>query len=431
MRFIGLVALACLLAGAVWAQPAPASRGPLTTYLMDDPGVPPDIRAEFRPDDTSSPASCKLVDWLFAPNSPLPPPLRTTARSLSPVCTLPAGHIAPSAASEALGDRSLAMTIDGHVITLFARSASSQPPRLCCSLQAPMQRLGAGDLWALQYRLEKLDEAMLSFRSPDGALASDLSYRGPHAPAPPPTVKALTGRLLPDTLYSQALGETRKLQIYIPLEAPPPGGWPALFLADGDNTGHQARIVEAMVEAGLITPIVLIGTASGQEGIVEDRTALGIADLRSADYLPEYPSGKGRFARHMTFLSRELVDYARTKYGITSDRTKIAISGFSNGGQLAFEAAVAHPEVFGAAIPMSAGWKPITANPDRTLPRARFYASAGAFEPSFMRSTSASVAALKAAGYQAEFTPYAAGHMTDQWDVALARGLTQVFGVRP
>lgn len=416
------------IAAAQTPSPAVLPKAVFANFIIDDPRVPSDIKAEFLPDSGTSGASCRLVEWVLSSSSHAPAPALEFAESLKDVCSLPVADLDVAAARERLGSQMLAMQVNGNTFTLLARSSKAEPPNACCSLQGPMHRLGETDLWALRYRLADLDHAMLTF-VPEGAQhpEQNLAFRGPHAPAEPKLQSHLTGRLTEDSLYSSALGETRKLLIYVPGGEPPPGGWPALFVADGDAVWHDAMIVEAMVKGGTLSPIVLVGTLSGQQGIVEDRSALGIADLRSADYLQEHPGTEDRFSRHMTFLSSELVAFAHAKYGVTADPKKIAIAGFSNGGQLAFEAGVLHPEVFGSAIAMSAGWKPLEAKDLTGARRARFYASAGIYEDPFLRSTSYSAQALKAAGYEVQFTRYAAGHMTDQWDVALADALPRIF----
>ena len=209
------------------------------------------------------------------------------------------------AQAEALLGRSFTtMRRDGEALLVLLR-ADGASASLTGSLKGAMERIGESNLWAARYRLAELDRAMIiAVPTVDGALLDDdhwLRWRGPNAIPAHVFEPALDGQVIERTLYSQSLGETRRLQIYLPSGHDVARSYPALFIADGASAGVYARQIEPMIEAGLLPPMVIVGSLSAQRGIVEDRSGLNV-DIRAADYLPNYVNGGDRFERHMLFL---------------------------------------------------------------------------------------------------------------------------------
>lgn len=373
------------------------------------------------------------------PPAPAPPSAPTydenspcaEAPATSPACRESVDDIDEAAARAALGERELAIVREGDRFTVFARTPQPET-RLCCSLQGPMTRIGETDLFVARYRLADLDRATLTFvpRAAEGRslLWEDmLSWRGPQAPPTPGRVEQLRGERFERALWSEHLQETRRIFIYLPPGHDRSQSYHALFMADGAGAMTRALLVERMIEDGLIPPIVLVGAGSGAEAIVEDRSSLGIADFRSADYLPGFTGGGDRFEQHLRFFSEELVAYAARDFGVTSDPQRRAVAGFSNGGSFALFAALRRPDVFGVAIPLSPSWRRLTEE-DFTQPmRARFFMSAGLYELTRQRRASAYAEVLRAHGYDVTLEIPVMGHDRDQEAAMLARFLPLVF----
>src|SRR5262249_17343407 len=160
-------------------------------------------------------------------------------------------------------------------------------------------------------------------------------------------------------------GETRRLAIYLPPGHRTDGDYPALFMADGSDGAVQydARIIEPLIRSGALPPLIIVGASSGQDGIVEDRSALG-PNIRTLDYVPNFGGDTVRFPAHMRFFSEELVAFAVREYGVTTDARRRVVQGKSNGGVFAFWAAYQHPEAFGNAIASSLAGRTVeTATP--------------------------------------------------------------------
>ncbi|MBI3438983.1 MAG: hypothetical protein HY054_10145 [Proteobacteria bacterium] len=161
--------------------------------------------------------------------------------------------------------------------------------------------------------------------------------------------------MISTTLRSDALHETRRINIYLPPNYVNGRHYPAVFMADGENVDGYAALAEQLVRQHRMRPVVIVGAVSGQSGIVEDRAALHIDDLRHADYLPNHPGAGDRFERHLRFFCHELTAYARRTYGVSSRRRDRAVTGASDGGVFALEAGLRCGNQFATAWPMSGG----------------------------------------------------------------------------
>ena len=358
------------------------------------------------------------------------------APATSTSCRESVSDVGEGAARTALGERDLAILRDGDRLTVFARAPLTETS-ICCSLQGPMTRIGETDLFVVRYRLADLDRATLALIPPawraDGRNFSweDMPrWRGPQAPPTPGRVEQLRGERFERQLWSEHLQETRRIFIYLPPGHDRSQTYPVVFMADGAGVMMQALMIERMIDEGLIPPIVLVGAGSGAGAIVEDRSNLGISDLRAADYLPGFTGGGDRFERHLRFFSEELVAYAEREFGVTSDPQRRAVTGFSNGGSFAVFAALRRPDVFGVSIPLSASWRRLTEDDFAQPMRARFFMSAGLYELTRQRRASAYAEALRAHGYEVALEIPATGHFRDQEDLMLERFLPLAFAER-
>lgn len=373
-------------------------------------------------------ASCKEVDAMLAGD--IPEEARSRLEDEQRICALPVDDITPAGALTFLKGDDLAVERKGDAFTVVARSTPDRT-HLCCTFQTEMSRIGETDLYAARFRAARLDEAMIMLVPPSGSSQPGMKvlfWRGPKAPAAPQAVEMekLSGEIVQKEFWSEALGETRRVLVYLPADYKRASDLHVLILADGLVTNLNA--LENEVRAGRFPPFAMIGLPSGQEGIVEDRSALGIDDLRAADYLPGYVEKHERFDRHLTFVLDELLPALREEYDLPAGPDAIVVAGLSNGAVFALFAALRRPDAIGAALVISHGWPQKPAEPGPEGARARFFLSAGLYEPATLRAARRSAGILSAAGYDASFTEYVAGHAPDQWDVALIDGLNALFG---
>lgn len=458
-RYIRALLAACtVLAGyAVMASALAQAQAPAAPPVLSGPQPPPSgaereaLIQAIRTDYPAMPARlvplladsrrrisdgsrCELLEWLTSAESTGPVAARESAAFYLPTCMLPVDDLTPETARAMLADRPLAAELREGVLTIVAHSPEGRP-RLCCSAQLDLQRLGESDYWAFRRRLPDAERAVLTLNKigSDGIMTdSPVVVRGPSAPPAPPRVDGpLHGRMVFDrTLRSDALEENRKLAIYLPPGWSKDRRWPAVYLADGAAFGF-APIVERMILSGEIRPLVLVSALPAPFGIDGPAPSLPV-DLRGAEYINRYPGGQGqdRFDRHMTFFASELTRYAQAELAVSDDPKDVAVAGYSNGGVLALWAGLLHPDIFGEVISMSPGM--VFMEPGDLLgePRSRFQLSAGLYEPSFLQAARRAEATLSAAGFDVTGRYPAAGHASDQWDLVFYEALKKIYPAR-
>jgi len=346
------------------------------------------------------------------------------------LCRLPAPDLDPAAVAAALGERTFAVLSGPSTLTLVARS-DAESVVASPDIRASLERMADSDLWAAQFRATDIDSATLMF-IPPGLTGPSFSnddlvfWRGPAAPDAPVLKPDLAGRVVDREVWSEALQETRRVEIYLPEGHEAGGAYPAVFLADGSVVAYYARIVELMIDAGLIPPIVLVGALSGAEGIVEDRSSSDV-DWRNADYLPDFHVEEDRFSQHMDFFANELTQYAEQEFFVSTDRRDKIVQGHSSGEVLALWAGLLHPDVFATAWPSSPGWRPVREIEPPVDGSAKFSFSAGYYEASFQYSSRVSARTLAENGYQVRETYRPAGHNSGLPTAMLVQGLTEFF----
>lgn len=349
-------------------------------------------------------------------------------------CRLDPTDLNRNDAEALLMDSDLALKVSAPtILTLYARS-DEDAPRLCCSIQGAnvWTPIDGTNLWGAQFRLKDLNRMMLYLTLP-GNTDGNLEYRGPNAPAKPVfyglNVQNLAGQTIESELFSPQLGETRKLKVYLPPGHAPEQDWPVLFFADGISVDYTARLIEPMIVAGDMAPVVIVGLLSGQRGIVEDRSDVPVAlDLRNADYLPDLDDeAPHRFGQHMAFVSETVIPWAEKSFGAGRNGQRRGVTGKSSGGTFALYAAYMNPDLFDVALPQSPGSGTLfDANPAPS-DAPEFWLSGGTLEVPFLNSAEASAEALQTAGYKVHFKTYFAGHAPDQWNQALADTLPKAF----
>jgi enterochelin esterase-like enzyme len=361
-------------------------------------------------------------------------PLRDAAVTAARMACRTGTPVSRAEAEALLGTNRFAFEVDldADKVLVAARPSSGGSGRSFGALNADLDEISSG-LYATRFRLAHLDEAMLTFYLPpflqsDASLGEfqTQSWRGPNAPLMSIITPDADGQIEETTLYSEALGETRRLVIYTPPGHDPARmDYPALIVADGGKVHYYGRQIDAWISQGRIAPVVMIGLVSGREGIVED-TEDGV-DYRNADYLPDFLEPRERFDRHLTFAADEVLAFARERYGVSHDRTKIAVNGRSSGGGFAYHAGLRRPDVFGHALVHSPGATVPGDPPPASGASAHFLIVAGRYETSFMASARRAQAALDALGYEVELTELSAGHTMEITEVTLAPTLARLF----
>jgi enterochelin esterase-like enzyme len=336
-----------------------------------------------------------------------------------------------------LGARRFAFDADVStgLVTVAARPAEGGPGAASGALNADLDEIGAG-LYASEFRLAGLEEGMLTFylRSHlhSAADGSDDQFRMQHWRGPSaPTMRIIepepAGALSDHEVFSQALGETRRIAVYLPPGHDPGAGpYPAVIVADGGKVEYYGRQLDPLITSGRLAPIVLIGLRAGQAGIVEPKEASN-SDLRNADYLPEFSRLPGRFEPHLVFAAEETIAWAASEFAISTDPADLAVNGRSSGGGFAYHAGLRRPDVFGHALVHSPGWSVPGDIPPPGEAQARFYIVAGRYESGFLRAARLAHGALSDAGYETSLTELSAGHTMEITQTTIADQLMAIF----
>jgi len=312
--------------------------------------------------------------------------------------------------------------LDGDVLSFIHRSKAAEV-RLSGGIQEPMQKLPGTDLWLIQLQMAGgWDKAFATYAFvEDGDYKpSQTVWRGRRAPAAPTTAATMQGRLEERTIHSDALNEDRKIFVYLPPNAAP--DLPAVFMTDGDSCKDFAAALEPLILAHRVRPCAIVGMAAGK---YTGDMKLGYdmtKDFRALEYLPGID--EARYAAHMKFFCDEVGAYVAKNFGISTDRAKHAVTGFSNGGAFAAGAAFARPDFFFASMPLSLGIPP--SNPQRVANTPAIYFAAGSLE-SFGMRTKDFYEKVKGLGVRTSFDLYAAGHDQAMWQLAFSRLIVKVF----
>jgi enterochelin esterase-like enzyme len=346
-------------------------------------------------------------------------------------CALPMDDITPDSASRLLGETRFAFEAEPEngVLTLYARphdiNARLRLSGLSVELTPISDTLAAG-----RFRLADMNSAMLTFYLPPNLAENGrfqiVTWRGAEAPSQRMRVEALEGQVERVELYSEALGETRRLEIYTPPGFDPAAApYPAIFMADGSQTPYFAYLIETGIQTGELEPLVIIGLMSGERGIVEEIDPT--VDWRSADYIPGWYEAEPRFEQHLSFVTDEVAPWAVEHYGISEDPARRLVMGHSSGGVFALHAGYRHPDQFGWAFPFSPGRVALDTLDFETEQQARFRFGVGRYEPRFHVSAENSHALLIERGYDSEFNDFSAGHTDDIRNAVLIDWLDEAF----
>lgn len=147
------------------------------------------------------------------------------------------------------------------------------------------------------------------------------------------------------TLYSEVLGETRRIYLQLPDDhALTDRSYPVLLVLDGEWNFSLARshvqFYSEFAAMGVEIPKMIV---VGIENLDRDVNYVPTPDRREE---PQFPTA-GKADEFLNFLSDELFPYLETHYRAAPNRT---IAGWSFGGLFACHAAATRPELFHAYL---------------------------------------------------------------------------------
>lgn len=351
---------------------------------------------------------------------PLTPPYRKQ--------TVTAG---PRELTALLGDRKAAIALESDVLTFAFRANASEARLGAGSVQCALERVGDGDLWALQLKMSEWDRTFLSVQfmaKRDGAWAQiRADFRG--NAAPPALPDGRPGKLIVDEVPSATLGLSKTVTVYLPARRPA-RPLPVIYVTDGQGIAPFASILDDLISKGRIPPVALVGVHSPAYHGDPTQPIDFTHDDRAREYLPI--ADPAYHARYLKFFVDELMPWAERKYRLSARRVDRAVLGWSNGGAFVESLGLRRPEAVGAVLAFSPAMPYAavpTSIPDASvLPRFRF--SGGELEPPFLNIARGDAAALQKIGADAQVRAYWSGHDTLQWEQAMADYLPEMFTSR-
>jgi acyl carrier protein len=307
---------------------------------------------------------------------------------------------------------------DGNRATFFYRGEAEQVTLVMSGEFKPLVRLqGRDDVWTV------------SLERPARPLRFEV-WTGPQAPPAPAVAKPLKGVDKMLELESKALGEKRKIKIYLPPGHDRSNSYPVIYAADGMT---NAEILEPLIVAGKVRPVVVVGVLPGNYRGDRAQAYDIKRDLRACEYLPEIDPT--RFAKHEKFFCEEVLAWAEKEFGASREQNDRAVHGVSNGARFAVEMGLRHPDLFGhvfgfsvASTTSSEGLAAAARVPVAPGKLPHFRLAAGKWEASFHKLTSSLAEELKSRRVPVVFNSRAAGHDDAMWRQELVAAALEVFG---
>jgi enterochelin esterase-like enzyme len=156
--------------------------------------------------------------------------------------------------------------------------------------------------------------------------------------------------------HSQFLPSDRDITVYLPpaYDESPDRLYPVLYLQDGQNlfdprtsyvpgrTWRVAETADAIIEAGEVEPLIIVGVANTGEN-------------RLSEYTPsrDWRMGGGDAQRYGDLLAHELLPFIAENYRVLSGPLHTGLGGSSLGGLVTLYLGLRHPGVFGHLAVMS------------------------------------------------------------------------------
>jgi enterochelin esterase-like enzyme len=232
----------------------------------------------------------------------------------------------------------------------------------------------------------------------------------------------LQGELKTLDFTSKALGQSRKVRVYLPPGHDRTKTYPVIYATDGNDASY---VLEPLITSGKVPPMIVVAASSGE--YLGDRTK-GYdfkKDLRAMEYLAGEDAE--RYAKHETFFCEELVSWAEREFGAAKQRQERAIFGCSNDARFAFDMGVKHPDLFGHVIAFSVAGRREFKLPENATGLPHFHLAAGTWE-GFLKTTTNAAEALKKRNAPVTFITRIAGHDFSMWEDELVAATLRAFG---
>ncbi|QNI30374.1 alpha/beta hydrolase [Alloacidobacterium dinghuense] len=149
--------------------------------------------------------------------------------------------------------------------------------------------------------------------------------------------------------HSHFLRDDRDITVYVPpqYEEQPDRGFPVLYLHDGQNlfdpstsfvpgrTWRVAETADAVIEAGEVTPLIIVGIAN-----------TGDHRLKEYTYVPDWKMGGGEADKYGRLVTEELMPFINANYRTLQGRENTGMGGSSLGALATLYLGLKYANVF-------------------------------------------------------------------------------------
>ncbi|HEY1227554.1 MAG TPA: alpha/beta hydrolase-fold protein [Ramlibacter sp.] len=145
------------------------------------------------------------------------------------------------------------------------------------------------------------------------------------------------------TIQSAALGETRRINVYVPAGIPPGTPLPVLYMPDGgmlEDFLHVAGLLQVGAGNGTVRPFLLVGIENTQRR----RDLTGPTEVAKDRTIAPKVGGSQAYR---SFIRTELMPEVEKRYRVTKER---AIVGESLAGLFVVETLALEPDLFDTYI---------------------------------------------------------------------------------
>jgi enterochelin esterase-like enzyme len=325
-----------------------------------------------------------------------------------------------------LSTKTVAWWRDGDTFNIVTRR-KSEDVRLCCVFTQKMTRIPGTDYWYFRARSTLLDAAMFDVRvsangKSEAVVAGSNEWRGPQAPAAPERARFSSVHVETVEIGSPNLGEKRKLFIYLPPGHDPAKRYPVVYLGDGQQVQMRSIILQPLILAKKLPPIILVGLYNNDAPITAGGRTM---QRRRADYILNATPDSTYFLKHEAFLLKEVMPLAEKQFGASPDPKDRLLIGRSASADWAIDTAMRHPEIFAR----TAGLSPSVVHDQPWGPdKPKLFVTQSLFLDFVIGGEVAAKA--KAAGEDVVLETHASGHADIMWDIQFLDALSWAFGAR-
>ncbi len=162
--------------------------------------------------------------------------------------------------------------------------------------------------------------------------------------------------------WSEAIGEERRMFVYLPYGYNPKNEYPVLYLHHGGgddeqswvDMGRAGQILDNMIAAGKVEPMIVV-IPNLFDNMIAARTVTAPLTLESVNFKPKRDDELKHCGKYYDDLFGSIIPFIESNYNIKPGRDSRAISGLSMGGGFTLYVMQHRPDAFGYWALMGAG----------------------------------------------------------------------------